>query len=136
VNIDINCAALPARRVRKGNGTAIIKKRKLPMKAKSSHFDRLVARYYPAVYSFASRLTDDPREAIALTRNAFRSVQKQLCSLRDQTAVATIVILAVIRAGLAAGKLQAAPHFTPEFLPRERAKLPVLALRGFYMSNW
>ncbi len=106
------------------------------MKAKSSHFDRLVARYYPAVYSFASRLTDDPREAIALTRNAFRSAQKQLCSLRDQTAVATILILAVIRAGLAAGKLQAAPHFTPEFLPRERAKLPVLALRGFYMSNW
>ena len=38
------------------------------MKTKSSRFDRLVARYYPAVYSFASRLTDDPREAIALTR--------------------------------------------------------------------
>jgi DNA-directed RNA polymerase specialized sigma24 family protein len=73
------------------------------MKAKSSRFDSLVARYYPAVYSFASRLTDDPREAIALTRNAFRSTQRQLCSLRDQTAVATILILAVIRAGLAAG---------------------------------
>ena len=73
------------------------------MKAKSSRFDGLVARYYPAVYSFASRLTDDPREAIALTRNAFRSTQRQLCSLRDQTAVATILILAVIRAGLAAG---------------------------------
>ena len=72
------------------------------MKAKSSRFDRLVARYYPAVYSFACRLTDDPREAIELTRNAFRSVQKQLCSLRDQTAVATTLILAVIRAGLAA----------------------------------
>ena len=73
------------------------------MKAKSSRFDSLVARYYPAIYSFASRLTDDPREAISLTRNAFRSTQKQLCSLRDQTAVATILILAVIRAGLAAG---------------------------------
>jgi hypothetical protein len=36
---------------------------------KSSHFDRLVARYYPAVYSFASR----SREAIALTRDAFNS---------------------------------------------------------------
>ena len=83
--------------------TATTQKRKLPMKAKSSRFDSLVARYYPAVYSFASRLTDDPREAIALTRNAFRSAQKQLCSLRDQTAVATILILAVIRAGLAAG---------------------------------
>ena len=44
------------------------------MKTKSSRFDRLVARYYPAVYSFASRLTDDPREAIALTRDSFNSV--------------------------------------------------------------
>jgi len=78
-------------------------KRKPPVKAKSSRFDSLVARYYPAVYSFASRLTDDPREAVALTRNAFRSAQKQLCSLRDQTAVATILVSAVIRAGLAAG---------------------------------
>jgi hypothetical protein len=48
------------------------------MKTKSSRFDRLVARYYPAVYSFASRLTDDPRKAIALA-----------------------LISAVIRAGLA-----------------------------------
>ncbi|MFZ3376852.1 MAG: hypothetical protein WA183_14995 [Chthoniobacterales bacterium] len=72
------------------------------MKSKSSRFDSLVAGYYPAVYSFAARLTDDPRQAIALTRNAFRSAQKQMCSLRDQTAVPTILISAVIRAGLAA----------------------------------
>jgi DNA-directed RNA polymerase specialized sigma24 family protein len=80
--------------------SATNEKRKPP---KSSPFDSLVARYYPAVYSFAARLTDDPREAIALTRNAFRRAQKQLCSLRDQTAVPTILISAVIRAGLAAG---------------------------------
>jgi DNA-directed RNA polymerase specialized sigma24 family protein len=48
------------------------------MKTKNSRFDRLVAQYYPAVFSFASRLTDDPREAIAL-----------------------VLISAVIRAGLA-----------------------------------
>ena len=101
--VAINCAALRAGHVRKGNGTATNRKRKPPMKAKSSRFDSLVARYYPAVYNFASRLTDDPREAIALTRNAFRSAQKQLCSLRDQTAVATTLISAVIRAGRAAG---------------------------------
>jgi DNA-directed RNA polymerase specialized sigma24 family protein len=76
-------------------------KRKPPIKTKQARFDTLVARYYPSVYSFASRLADDPREAIALTRNAFRSSQKQLCNLRDQTAVATTLILAVIRAGLA-----------------------------------
>ncbi len=71
------------------------------MKMKTSRFDRLVARYYPAVYSFASRLTDDPREAIALTRDAFNSVRKQTENLRNQTAIATVLISAVIRAGLA-----------------------------------
>jgi hypothetical protein len=46
------------------------------MKTKSSRFDRLVAQYYPAVYSFAARFTDDPRDAVALTRDAFRSARK------------------------------------------------------------
>jgi DNA-directed RNA polymerase specialized sigma24 family protein len=71
------------------------------MKTKSSRFDRLVARYYPAVYSFATRLTDDPREAIALTRDAFNSARKQSENLRNQNAIATVLIFAVIRAGLA-----------------------------------
>jgi hypothetical protein len=102
VNIDINCAALRPKRVSKSNWT-VTKQRKPAVKAKSSRFDSLVARYYPAVYSFASRLTDDPRQAIELTRNAFRSAQEQLCSLRDQRAVATTLLSAVIRAGLAAG---------------------------------
>jgi len=72
------------------------------MTRKSSRFDSLVARYYPAVYSCASRLTDDPREAIVLTRDAFNVARKQLRNLRDQTAVATVLISAVIRAGLTA----------------------------------
>jgi hypothetical protein len=93
---------LRARHVRKGNGTATNRKRRLLMKAKSSRFDRLVARYYPAVYSFASRLTDDPREAIELTRDAFSSTREQLTNRRDKNALASILILAVIRAGLAA----------------------------------
>jgi hypothetical protein len=38
--------------------------RKSPIKPKGACFDALVDRYYPAVYSFASRLTDDPREAV------------------------------------------------------------------------
>jgi DNA-directed RNA polymerase specialized sigma24 family protein len=65
-------------------------------------FDSLVARYYPAVYSFAARLTDDPREAIALTRAAFRNTRNQLVQIRNQTAIATILISAVIRSGLGA----------------------------------
>ena len=69
------------------------------MKVKSSRFDSLVARYYPAVYNFASRLTDDPREAVVLTHDAFKSIQKQLRN-RDEAALASILISAVIRAGL------------------------------------
>ena len=72
------------------------------MKKKSSRFDSLVARYYPAVYSFASRLTDDPRQAIALTREAFNGARKQLHTMRSQTAIATVLIGAVLRAGIAA----------------------------------
>ena len=72
------------------------------MNKKSARFDRLVARYYPAVYSFASRLTDDPREAVSLTGEAFNGAEKQLRTIRNQTAIATVLIAAVLRAGLAA----------------------------------
>ncbi|PYK18550.1 MAG: hypothetical protein DME56_13225 [Verrucomicrobia bacterium] len=72
------------------------------MKTKSSSFDRLVVRYYPAVYGFAARLTDDPRDAVALTRHAFNSSRRQLQSIGNQTAIATVLIAAVLRAGLAA----------------------------------
>jgi DNA-directed RNA polymerase specialized sigma24 family protein len=75
-------------------------KSKPMMKAKTSRFDSLVARYYPAVYSFASRLTDDPREAVMLTYDAFKSMRNQLRNRRDESALASILISAVIRAGL------------------------------------
>jgi hypothetical protein len=76
--------------------------KELGEKAQSSRFDSLVARYYPAVYSFASRLTDDPREAVALTREAFNKTRKQLRNHLDEAALASILISAVIRAGLTA----------------------------------
>jgi DNA-directed RNA polymerase specialized sigma24 family protein len=71
------------------------------MKTKSSRFDRLVACYYPAVYSLAARLTDDPRDAVVLTRQAFNNARKQLHSVRNQTAIATVLVSAVLRVGLA-----------------------------------
>ena len=71
------------------------------MKTKSSRFDRLVACYYPAVYSLAARLTDDPRDAVALIRQAFNSARKQLYIVRNQTAIATVLVSAVLRVGLA-----------------------------------
>jgi DNA-directed RNA polymerase specialized sigma24 family protein len=72
------------------------------MKTKSSSFDGVVARYYPAVYSLAARLTDDPRAALALTKEAFRNAQKQLRNLHNQAAVATVLLTSVLRAGLLA----------------------------------
>jgi DNA-directed RNA polymerase specialized sigma24 family protein len=102
MKIHADCAAFWARHVRKGNETANNQKWKPPMKAKSSRFDTLVARYYPAVYSFASRLTDDPREAVLLAHDAFNSTRKQLQSRRDEVALVTILLNAVIRAGLTA----------------------------------
>jgi DNA-directed RNA polymerase specialized sigma24 family protein len=75
---------------------------KSPMKTKRTRFDTLVARYYPAVYSFASRLTDDPREAVLLTHDAFNSTRNQLRSRRNEAALVIILLNAVIRAGLAA----------------------------------
>ena len=77
-------------------------KRKPPIKTKQARFDTLVARYYPAVYSFASRLTDDPRQAVLLTHDAFARIRKKLWSRRDEVAVVTILLNAVIRAGLTA----------------------------------
>ena len=77
-------------------------KRKPRIKTKQAHFDALVARYYPAVYSFASRLTDDPREAVLLTHDAFARIRNKLWSRRDEVAVVTILLNAVVRAGLTA----------------------------------
>ena len=71
------------------------------MKTNSSRFDDLVARYYPAVYGFAAKLTDDPREAIALTRQAFDGARKQLSKVHKQNTIVTVLIAAVLRAGLA-----------------------------------
>ena len=73
------------------------------MKNNASRFDNLVARYYPAVYGLAARLTDDPREAVALTRAAFSTAQEQLSRLRNKTTIATVLLTAVLRAGLATG---------------------------------
>ena len=74
-------------------------KRTPPIKTKEARFDTLVGRYYPAVYSFALRLTDDPQEAILLTRDAFNSTRKQLQTCCDENVFASILMCTVIRAG-------------------------------------
>jgi ribosome maturation protein Sdo1 len=77
-------------------------KRKAPIKTKRARFDTLVARYYCAVYSFASRVTDDPLEAVLLTHDAFNSARRQLRARRNEVERVTILFNAVIRAGLTA----------------------------------
>jgi hypothetical protein len=72
------------------------------MRTKRARFDTLVARYYSAVYSFASRLTDDPREAVLLTPQAFSSTRSQLRIRRDEVALVIMLLNAVIRGGFAA----------------------------------
>jgi DNA-directed RNA polymerase specialized sigma24 family protein len=57
-------------------------RRKFTIKTKTSRFDRLVARYYPAVYSLASRMTDDPRQAVVLAHDALESTRKRLGNRR------------------------------------------------------
>src|SRR2546423_1850127 len=69
------------------------------MQTQSSRFDRLVDRHYPAVYGLATRLTDDPRDAIALTRSAFESVRIQVAQLRNRTSIASELISAVMLSG-------------------------------------
>ena len=71
--------------------------RKPRTKSRRARFDAFVARYYPAVCSFAFRLTGDPREAVLLAHDAFLSIPKQLWRRRDGIAVA-ILLDAMIRA--------------------------------------
>jgi hypothetical protein len=75
-------------------------KRNQSIKTNLGHFDSLVARYYPSVYNFASRLTDDPREAVLLTHRAFSSIRKQLWLSRDEIALVRILLKAVVRANV------------------------------------
>ena len=75
-------------------------KRKPPTKTKCARFDTLVDRYYPVVYNFVSRLTDDPREATLLTHEAFDRLRKQLRTCRDENVLASILMSILIRAGL------------------------------------
>ena len=70
------------------------------MKAKTSRFDRLVARYYPAVYGLASRMTNDPRQAVVLAHDALESTRKRLGNRRGETAFASVLIAAVVRTSL------------------------------------
>jgi hypothetical protein len=100
VELGKNCKTAPARRANVPRGQ--LKQGRRSMKMKRAGFDILVARYYPAICSFASRSTDDLQEPVMLTRGALNSTRKQLRYRRDQVALVTILLNAVIRAGFAA----------------------------------
>jgi len=76
------------------------------MKRRRARFDSLVARYYPAVYSFASRLTDDPREAVLLTHQVFTTTRKQLRNRRNEAELVITLLDTVIRGGFFAARIE------------------------------
>ena len=86
---------------------------------KCGRFETLVRRYYSGVYSFASRLTDDPVEAVGLTHGAFISTRKQLQSGRNEVEIVTMLLTAMIRA---AGMVKGANQTT-----RVHAEEPITA---------
>ena len=88
------CAAQPAVKTKS--------KRTPSKKRKSGHFEDLVARYYRGICTFASRLTDDPVEAVLVTHAAFIGTRKLLRS-RDEVRLVTI-LLTTVMAGRAAAK--------------------------------
>ena len=71
---------------------------KPPKANKRGRFETLVLRYYSGVYNFASRLTDDPVEAVGLTHGAFISTRKQLKNGRNEVEIVTMLLTAMIRA--------------------------------------
>jgi plasmid replication initiation protein len=84
------------------------------MRRRNACFDTLVARYYTAVYTLASRLTDDPREAVLLTHEAFTTTRKQLRSCRNEVELVTILLNALICGGFLAARIE--PQITAVWL--------------------
>jgi len=70
-------------------------KRQPPIKTKPTFFDALVARYYCSIYSLVLQITDDPLEALLLTRDAFNRTRKQLRSRRDEAIIVRMLVAAV-----------------------------------------
>ena len=54
------------------------------MKTKNPRFNRLVARYYPAVFHLAATFSNSPAEAVALTRRTFERAAQQLPRFRSE----------------------------------------------------
>jgi hypothetical protein len=71
--------------------------RKSSIKSDCPRFDPFVVRYYPTVYRFASRLSDDPEEAVRVANAALNSIRKQLWCPRDQITVVRMLLKAVVR---------------------------------------
>ena len=74
-----------------------IKKESRPIKTKPPSFNTLVARYHRVIYSLALRITDDPLEAVLLTRDAFNRTRKELRSRRGEAIIVRMLIAAVIQ---------------------------------------
>jgi len=74
-----------------------IKKERPSIKSDYPRFAPFVVRYYPTVYRFASRLSDDPEEAVRLANAALNSIRKQPWCPPDETTLVRMLLKAVVR---------------------------------------
>jgi DNA-directed RNA polymerase specialized sigma24 family protein len=62
------------------------------MKTTNPRFNRLVARYYPAVFHLAAAFSKSPAEAVALTRRTFERAAQQLPRFRSADEVTFLLL--------------------------------------------
>jgi DNA-directed RNA polymerase specialized sigma24 family protein len=72
------------------------------MKTTNPRFNRLVARYYPAVFRLAAKFAQSPAEAVALTRRTFERAAQQLPRFRSEDEINFLLLTSL--SGAAAAK--------------------------------
>lgn len=67
------------------------------MKTTSPRFNRLVARYYPAVFHLAATYSKSPADALALTRRTFERVARHLPRFRSEDEINFLLLTSLTR---------------------------------------
>lgn len=65
------------------------------MKTTNPRFNRLVARYYPAVFHLAAKFAPSPAEAVMLTRRTFERAARQLPRFRSAAEINFLLLTAL-----------------------------------------
>ncbi len=68
------------------------------MKTTNPRFNRLVARYYPAVFHLAAKFSQSPTEAVALTCRTFERAAQQLARFRSEDEINFLLLTSLTSA--------------------------------------